>query len=225
MSPQHKSLVSLVPVEVILPIIQVIKPFATKLFVILPLVFTALGGRGLLRQLYNLDWDLTRFRAFANDNPPNNEGYTEIAYGTSQRPSQFGEEFSFNSKYIGFYVPPFSGWYTFYIRSDDLSRFYLSPNMSAEHTELVAYANRYTNSWSTFSTQKSVPIELEGGKPYYLEVLQNQGNGPWNIGFGAKYHNTNLTSSEAYGEHEEQQIVLSAEIVKEMQVRRYHNII
>ena len=182
--------------------------------------FTTLGGRGLLRQLYNRDGNLDRFRTNANDNPPNVEGYVEIAYATSQRPSQFGEEFYFNSKYTGFYVPPFSGWYTFYIRSDDSSRFYLSSNMLAEHTELVAYANEHTRGrWNHFSTQKSVPIELEGGKPYYLEVLHSQGPGGWDLGFGAKYHNTNLTSSEAYGEHEEQQIVLSAEIIKETHVR------
>ena len=98
--------------------------------------------------------------------------------------------------------------------------------MSAEHVEQIAFAPQYTRGlYDYFSSQISDPITLESGKPYYLEVLHTQGGGPWDIGFGAKYHNTNLTSSEAYGEHEEQQIMLSAEIVKEMQVRRYHNII
>ena len=170
--------------------------------------------------MYDHTWNLDSFRVTANSVPANNEGYTEIAYGTSQRPSQFGETTFFNSKYTGFFVPPFSGLYTFYIRSDDLSRFYLSPNMSAEHTELIAYAPRFTaGMWDHFPSQKSEPVELEGGKPHYLEILHTQGVGPWDIGFGAKYHNTNFTSDEVYGEHEEQQIVLSAEIKKEIHVR------
>ena len=180
------------------------------------------GGRGLRRQLYGHRWNLENFRSNANANPPKNESYTEIAFATYLRPAEFGESTYFNTKYTGFFVPPFSGFYTLYVLSDDQSRFYLSHNMSAEHAELVAYADRHTRGqWNHLPTQKSIPIELEGGKPYYLEVLHTQGPGAWNLGFGAKYHNTNLTSSEVYGEHEEQQIVLSAELKKETQVREY----
>jgi len=159
------------------------------------------------------------FREFANDSPPNYESYTEIGFATSQRPLEFGEDTYFNSRYMGYFVPAWNGTYTFYIRCDDLCRFYLSPNMSTEHVEQIAFAPQYTRElYDYFPTQISDPIELEGGKPYYLEVLHTQGSGPWDIGFGAKYHNTNLTSSQAHGEHEEQKIVLSAEIEKETQV-------
>ena len=95
--------------------------------------------------------------------------------------------------------------------------------MSAEHAQLNVHAGQHTRGlYDFFPTQISDPIELEGGKPYYVEVLHTQGGGPWDLGFGAKYHNTNLTSSQAYGEHEEQRIVLSAEIKKETQVRTHH---
>jgi len=187
------------------------------------MITICLGGRGLLRQLYNHNWNLDQFREFAKDYPPNNESNTEIAFGSSLRPTEFGEDSYFNSRYIGAFVPPWNGTYTFYIKSDDSSRFYLSPNMSAEHAELIAYAEQFTrNRWDHFPTQISDPIELEGGKPCYLEVLHTQGIFNWNIGFGAKYHNTNLTSSQAHGEHEEQNIVLAAEIKKETQVRTHH---
>lgn len=171
-----------------------------------------IGGRGLLHEVYNFNGDLNTFRTFASRNPANQEIYTEITESSGNNPY-------FNTRYTGFFVPPFSGLYTYYIRSDDTSIFYLSPNMSIEHTRLVASVPRWTTAWNTFDSQKSVPIKLDGGKPCYLEIIHTQFNGPWNIGFGAKYHNTNVTSSTVYGDYEEQQIHISVEIKKETHVR------
>ena len=91
--------------------------------------------------------------------------------------------------------------------------------MSSEHTRLIANVPGYTFAWNTYGTQKSTPVKLVGGKPCYLEVLHTQYNGPWVVGFGAKYHNTNVTSHTVYGEREEQQIHISVEIKRETHVR------
>ena len=165
---------------------------------------------------YNLD----SFREYADENPTNHSSYSEIAFATNRRPpAEFGESFVFNSRYRGYFVPPYDGLYTFYIRSDDNSRLFLSPNNSVEHAEIIADAPTYTREiWDLYDTQKSVPLELKSGQAYYLEALHYQGYGGWHVEFGAKFHNTTMTSSEVYGEHEEQRIQISSEIRKETHV-------
>ena len=172
----------------------------------------SIGDRGLLREIYGYNNNVNAFREFARANPGNSQSNVEFTEASA------GNNY-FNSKYSGFFVPPFSGSYTFYIRSDDSSRFYLSSNMSAEHTRLIAYVHGYTYAWNRFSSQISRPVELVGGKPYYLEVLHFQAQGTWILGFGAKYHNTEVTSDTVYGDREQQQIHISVEIKKETHVR------
>ena len=158
---------------------------------------------------------------FANQNPTKFTSYAEIALATNRRPpSEFGEAFNFNSRYRGFFVPPYDGLYTFYIRSDDNSRLFLSPNNSVEHAEVIAEAPFYSRErYNYFESQKSDPLELKSGQAYYLEALHHQTPyGGWNVDFGAKFHNTTLTSSQVYGEHEEQRIQISAVIIKETHV-------
>ena len=85
---------------------------------------------------------------------------------------------------------------------------------------MVAESPHYSRErWDYFESQKSVPLELKSGQPYYIEVLHHQTRyGGWHVEFGAKFHNTNMTSSQAYGEHEKQRIQISSEIRKETQV-------
>ena len=167
---------------------------------------------------YNLD----NFRAYADANPTKFSSYTEIAFASkySQPTIEFGERYHFNSRYRGYFVPPYDGLYTFYIRSNYNSRLFLSPNSSVEHAEVIAQSWQYTRVlWDYFDSQKSVPLDLKSSQAYYIEALHYQGSGDgWNIAFGAKFHNTIMTSSQAYGELEAQRIQISSEIRKETHV-------
>ena len=64
----------------------------------------------------------------------------------------------------------------------------------------------------------SSPIELKAGQAYYIEALQTQGGGPWNIGVGAKIHNLTWTDDIALADHEEQIIQITSTVIKETQV-------
>ena len=166
-------------------------------------------------------FNLDNFRAYADAYPTEFSSYTEIAFASDRRPpAEFGERFHFNSRYRGYFVPPYGGLYTFYIRSDDNSRLFLSPNNSVEHAKVIAESPHHSRQrWDFFESQKSVPLELKSGQPYYMEVLHHQSiYGGWHVEFGAKFHNTNMTSSQAYGEHEKQHIQISSEIRKETHV-------
>lgn len=164
--------------------------------------------------------NLDNFRSYANANPPSFSSYAEVAYATILQPAEFGERFVFNSRYRGFFKPPRDGLYTFYIRSDDNSRMFLSPNTSVEHAVVIAESPQYSRAeWDHFDSQRSTPLELKSDQAYYMEVLHYQNNaGGWDVEFGAKFHNTTMTSSQVYGEHEEQRIQISSVIRKETHV-------
>ena len=166
-------------------------------------------------------YDLDNFRTYADMNPTNLSSFAEIAFATdSQLPAEFGEDFNFNSRYRGYFIPPYDGLYTFYIRSDENSRLFLSPNNSVEYAKVIAESPYYSRErWDYYESQKSVPLELKSGQAYYIEVLHHQtAGGGWHVEFGAKFHNTTMTSSQAYGEHEKQRIQISSEIRKETHV-------
>lgn len=173
--------------------------------------------RGTSSVWYNLD----NFKTFMATNSPNLTSYTEIARASNNEVTEFEENEIFCSVYKGFVVLPWNGSYTFYIRSDDIARLYLSPNTSAEHVELIAEAPQYTRGrWDYFDSQQSAKMALQSGKPYYIEAWHCQGYGAWEIQFGAKFHDTNITSSQAYGEHEQQHIQVFSEIRKETHVSK-----
>jgi len=167
----------------------------------------------------NVGYNLDNFRVYAQTNPSNQSIYTEIAYASHSKPAGILEQEYFGLKCTGFFVPPGDGFYTMYIKSDDNGKLYLSPNTSIEHAELIAEAPQHTRGrWDYFDSQKSAKLNLQGGKAYYMEVWHYQGCCAWEIGIGGKFHNTTITSTQAYGEHEEQHIQVSSEIRNETHV-------
>ena len=66
-------------------------------------------------------------------------------------------------------------------------------------------------------------MELEGGKPYYLEVLHNQASWHYDLLLGLKFHNSNKTRREVPAEHEVQRVIISSTIVKETHVSSHNS--
>ena len=175
------------------------------------------GGRGLLREVWTggFDWlDNVEQRPRAENTSPQ-----ERLYRDHSSPREFGERRRFTQRLSGFFVPPLTSLYTFSIRSDDQSRLYLSPNMSAEHKKLIANAPQHTrHSWTFFSTQTANPVLLEAGKAYYIESVLNQFSYGWDIGISAKIHNLSWNSYPFNGDNEVQRINISSLVVKEEHV-------
>ena len=143
----------------------------------------------------------------------------ERLYRDDKSPIEFGERWHFAQRLSGFSAPPVTSLYTFSIQSDGNSRLYLSPNMSAEHKQLIACAPQRTRrSWTYWPTQTSDPVLLEAGKAYYIESLLNQYGGGWNKGISAKIHNLSWNSYPFNGDSEVQRINISSLVVKEEHV-------
>ena len=55
-----------------------------------------------------------------------------------------GDKSNFVQRLSGFFVPPWTSLYTFNVRADDLSRVYLSNNISREGLTRIISVSRYT---------------------------------------------------------------------------------
>lgn len=86
---------------------------------------------------------------------------------------------NYGSRLRGYVYPPETGTYTFWLASDDHGQLLLSPNNLAGSAVLVAHVAGWTRpyEWDKYDSQQSVGIQLEGGKAYYVEVLQKDGEG------------------------------------------------
>ena len=183
------------------------------------------GSRGLKREIWfeGFRWDLLYLATLDSSDPGYVSGSTDIAWIETGYPSDLNESTYFMHRMSGFFVPPESGRYTFDILSDDVSQLFISLDGNPESKDLIAGAPAYSRRrWDYFESQRSNPVDLEGGKSYYLEALHIQGGGPYSLYLGAKFHNTTLTRSEVPAEHEIQRFIIDAPIVKPEHVRCNH---
>ena len=119
--------------------------------------------------------DLTKNPRFPNS--PN--GYDSQT--SFEGPTNWGTKYG--GRYVGFLAPSLTGYYTFWIASDDLSDLYLSSNSNPSNATRIAYVNDRTkvNEWDKRPNQKSIPIYLVAGQIYYVEALHKQDGGSANL--------------------------------------------
>ena len=90
---------------------------------------------------------------------------------------------SYGTRIRGYVHPPETGFYTFWIASDDGSELYLSTNSDPANAAPIAFVAGWTNSrqWTRESNQRSAEIYLTAGQKYYIEALQKEGGGGDNL--------------------------------------------
>ena len=86
---------------------------------------------------------------------------------------------NYSRKVNGYVVPQITGYYTFWIASDDDSDLYLSTDADPANKTQIAFVNGYTSFqvWTTQASQKSAPVLLQAGRAYYIEATQIDGGG------------------------------------------------
>jgi hypothetical protein len=109
---------------------------------------------------------------------------------------------NYGAQIVGYFYPPTSGDYVFWIASDDNSALYLSPDSDSTHKKLIAQETSYSSArefttsaggsvltdkdssqfagtqWATKDAAKGgAKITLQAGQPYYIEALFKEGNG------------------------------------------------
>jgi hypothetical protein len=141
-------------------------------------------GSGVSRQVWlNVSGsavsDLTN-----NARYPNSPDTTEALADAFESPLDWKD--TYGERVRGYFVPPLSGGYRFYIASDDASELYLCPTTNATTKTRVAYLTGYSGSrnWTGNASQKSSLIQLAAGQRYYLETLHKEGAGGDHLAVG-----------------------------------------
>ena len=85
---------------------------------------------------------------------------------------------NFGGRISGVVTPTESGNYQFFLRSDDASQLFLSPDADPANLELIAEDTTVGGPFEeTGAPETSAPRTLEAGQSYAIEVLYKEGNG------------------------------------------------
>jgi len=93
---------------------------------------------------------------------------------------------NYGQRVRGYICPPSSGYYTFWIASDDNSELWLSTNDQPANKYKIASVTGWTSpaEWTKYTSQKSVQINLIAGQKYYIEALHKEGSQGDNLAVG-----------------------------------------
>ncbi|CAH1789358.1 unnamed protein product [Owenia fusiformis] len=129
----------------------------------------------------------------------------------------------FNSRNRAYFVPTVDGEYMFYVKSDDPSRLYMSPNEDPSQKVEIAFSDRYRRYYN-HASQKSERFTLKAGKKYYLEAVQYEGVGGEMVSIAVKMYKTTFMSHQSKDVHSElQEVTIHADFALEQQVVELKN--
>ncbi len=99
----------------------------------------------------------------------------------------------YGQKLSGGLVPPVSGWWRFFIASDDSSELWLSDSSSATGKRKIAWVSGHTTpgNFDAFPSQKSAWVQLEADISYYYEVLHKESGGADHLRVAWEYQPVN----------------------------------
>lgn len=106
----------------------------------------------------------------------------------------YNQGYYFGHRLHGVFVAPQTGYYTFWLASDDYGVLYLSEDETSENLTVIASVEGWTNNreWDKYSSQQSEEIYLEEDKEYYLLAIGKQANGGDNLAVGWQLPNDKL---------------------------------
>lgn len=93
---------------------------------------------------------------------------------------------NYASRVRGYVHAPTTGSYTFWIASDDNGELWLSTDENPDNKVRVAHVPGWTYSrqWDKYTQQRSVPVNLVGGRKYYIEALLKEAAGGDHLAVG-----------------------------------------
>jgi len=139
-------------------------------------------GTGILREWWsnigsgNAISDLTGSVNYP-DAPDGSEIVTTVFEGPVNWADQYG------TRMRGYFLPPQSGTYIFWLATDDNGELWLSTDDDPANATRIAYISSWAGSrnWNKYASQQSAGISLVAGQRYYIEALQKEGGGGDNI--------------------------------------------
>lgn len=125
-----------------------------------------------------ISWDVWRnFYGNLSTIPVNSPPTTSTTLTKFESPQYYANNYA--SRARGYVCVPVTGNYVFYIAADDYATLALSTDASPANRAIIAEVNKATkyNQWDKYDSQESLPIRLEGGKQYFIEVMHQEVTG------------------------------------------------
>eukprot|EP00794_Sanderia_malayensis_P006708 gene6708-7470_t len=120
-----------------------------------------------------------------------------------------------HGRFSGFFVPPHTGYYTFFVSNDDVGQIYMSDNELASQKKLIASCPSYSyKSFYRFASQMSVKKRLAKHQPYYFEFPFFDYGGGYYARMAVKMDKTERTASQVSGGINEKQSIRINSIYK-----------
>lgn len=131
------------------------------------------AGTGTIKQEFWRNIPGTDIDAVDFSSPPS----TSKTYTSFETQQYWGNEYG--SRMRAYLCAPVSGFYTFWISSDDNSRLYIVTDGDMSNKLLLASVTGATQfrQYDKYPTQKSVLLHLEAGRTYYIEALHKEAKG------------------------------------------------
>uniref|UniRef100_A0A3P8VH65 PKHD1 like 1, tandem duplicate 2 n=1 Tax=Cynoglossus semilaevis TaxID=244447 RepID=A0A3P8VH65_CYNSE len=164
------------------------------------------GSRGLKVE----GWNDTRPRYLSNirDLNENSTGYWS-EWIDSFRHTYVKDHDYFCTHTRGFFVPPSSGNYNMYLHCDDRCELFMSNSSRPE--DKVWTRPYYVRDHLSLDSQKSDVMLLEGGKPYYIELLHQEHAGAADINIGFFKEDSTFTEDQTDDAVNEVQYIIEKE--------------
>ena len=141
------------------------------------------GTGSILREYWtNIGYGTAVSDLTSNANYPNHPSGRDLLT-SFEAPVNWAD--AYGTRIQGYLSPPVTGYYTFWIASDDNGELWLSTNDNPANAVKIAYVTSWTGSrdWANANnpTQQSAQIYLQAGQRYYVEALQKEGGGGDNL--------------------------------------------
>ena len=134
---------------------------------------------GLKRELWS---NVTGY--FVSDIPVSRTPTSTMTLLNFEGPSVAGD--NYGDRISGLITAPATGKYTFWIAGDDRAELWLSTSSDPAQKRKIAEVTAWTSfrQWDKHTGQKSVAIQLDGGKQYYIETLHKESAGGDHVSVG-----------------------------------------
>lgn len=135
-----------------------------------------LPDKGLVQQIWTGIPGSTIAELVADPRYPYLPGTTRLLQAFASETSQ---GYDYGSRVRALLTPATSGYYTFYLSSNDDGALLLGSNANASTASVIASVEGWSDpgEWTKFPSQQSTAIYLEAGMDYYIETLQKNGTG------------------------------------------------
>ena len=132
---------------------------------------------GVYREQYNNISGSTLADLLTAPAYPNTPSSTTILTNGFETPVNVAD--NYGQRLRAFLVPPITGFYTFWIASDDQSVLSLSEDENPANKREIAGVAGWTDAreWNKEISQISLPVSLQAGKHYYIEAIMKEGYG------------------------------------------------